>query len=100
MLRGVHTADLGAILLSAAGGIAASHALYEHNGMRVGFVGRAQQRTAGRTRRIHQAFVFKRGNNVGTLRIGELVVVVELYGIEAGRGDDGAIFFLDNLVLL
>ena len=107
VLSGVHTADLGAVGLSAAVVRSGAYALNENDGLGVSSVvvllvevGRSYESTVGRTCGIHKSFKLERSDNVLALGICELIVLVDIDGVVTGSGNDCAVLFLNDLVLL
>lgn len=101
VLGGVHAADFGAVGLALFAAVTAgAHALDEHDGAGVFSVGGAKQRAAGGACRVHQTLEFQTGHHIRALSIGELIEFTQINGIEAGGGHDGAVFLLNQLVLL
>ena len=101
MLGRVHAADLGAVGLALLAAVApGANALDEYQRMGMGAVRGAQQRAAGGARRVHQPLELQAGHHVRALGVGELVELLHGDGLEAGGGDDCAIFLLNQLILL
>jgi len=100
VLCGVHTADLRAVRLSAAGGIAAADALNENDRVRMSSVGGTEQRARRGTCGVRETLELERGHNVLGLSVSELAEFVKLDRIVSGRRDDRAVLFLDHGVLL
>ena len=97
VLRRVHAADLGAVGLALLHAVAAgADALDEDDGLRVRAVGRAQERAARRARGVHEALKFQARDDVRALAVGEFIEFGKVDGVEARRGDDGAVFLLDE----
>ena len=97
VLRRVHAADLGAVGLALLHAVTAgADALDEDDGLRVCAVGRAQERAARRARGVHEALKFQARDDVRALAVGEFIEFGKVDGVEARRGDDGAVFLLDE----
>ena len=101
VLGGVHTADLGAVLLALflAGGAPGADALHKNNGVRVGAVGGAQKGTAGRPCGVHQALQFQGGDDILRLGVGKFVKFLHRNRVKAGGHHNGTVLFLDKFVL-
>ena len=99
MLRRVHAADLGAVGLALLHTVAAgADALDEDDGLRMCPVGRAQERAARGAGGVHETLKFEAGNDVRALAVSKFVEFGKIDGVEARRGDDGAIFLLNERV--
>ena len=61
-------------------------------------VGRAQERAARGACGVHEALKLETGHDVGALAVGKFVEFGKVDGVEARRGDDGAVFLLDERV--
>ncbi len=100
VLGGVHAADFGAVGLAPGVVAPGAHALDKDDGVGMFPVGGPQQGAAGGASGVHQPLKFQRGHYVGTLGVGELVVLVQLDGLKAGSHYDCAIVLFHVGILL
>ena len=99
VLRRVHTADLGAVGLALLRTVAAgADALHKDDGLRVRPVGRAQECAVRGAGGVHETLKLEAGHHVRTLAVGKFVEFGKIDGVEARRGDDGAVFLLNERV--
>ena len=104
VLCGIHTADLGAVFLTAAmlrTGFTAADTLYEYQCLRLLAVGQTLQMTFCRTVCLQDPLEFQRSDNVLALGICEFVIAVNVDRIVTGSGNDCTVlFFYESFLLL
>ena len=97
----IHAADFGAIVLALLRVFAPrAHALDKNDRLRVRTIGRTKQRSARGACRVHETLKLQTRNNVRALRVSELVELRKINRVKARRGDDRAVFALDDGILL
>ena len=100
VLCGIHTADLGAVGLTAIVGATAADTLNEYDLLGSLTVGKSLEMTVGRTCGVHNSLELEGGDNVGALVVCVLVVLIKIDGVETGCNDDCAVLFGYDLILL
>ena len=104
VLCGIHTADLGAVFLTAAmlrTGFTAADALYEYQCLRLLAVGQTLQVTIGRTVCLEDSLEFQRSHNILALGICKFIIAVDVDRIiTSSRNDCAVLFFHEGFLLL
>ena len=100
MLGGVHTADLGAVALSAVIGTAGAHTLDKYHGLGSPVIRHTLQMALCGTRRVHDTLQLQGGNHIRTLAVSIFVIFIKLNRIEARGYHDSSVIFRNDLILL